>query len=162
MVIEALSLLCIGCATGQAGAVERPTAATQPVVAAPAEDLATVAETMLIYIEVGEGRVFTGRGPEVRLPIYYTYARGHSEIAIGLLKAKLRSENANVRFNAYDFLICLADVPAAHDRALALLKAGQEKEGLAQQAFIAAALDRLREGSSKTDKPPADQGNVNY
>jgi hypothetical protein len=146
-----------GCGQYRLGETETPgnplylagTAPTRPATS-PAETLAQVTEHLLTDIEFGETRIFGGRGPEVRLPESYDYAAAHPEIALGILKAKQKSENSQIRFNAYDFLTALLDVPAVRDEALSILEKARRSEGLAQQGYIGRALAKFRERSTTT------------
>jgi hypothetical protein len=101
------------------------------------------------YIKVGEQRPFTAWGPEFQLPpSYFEYVQQHPEPAMGLLRQKLASDNANVRCNAYDFLIHLAEVPSFRSPALDILDKAVKEEGFAIQQYLRPAIQRLTSGAA--------------
>jgi hypothetical protein len=70
------------------------------------------AEEMLTQIELGEKRVFTDGA--LFPPLQATcrnFVHAHPELALGLLKAKVKSDKVTVRSNARDFASLMLDVP---------------------------------------------------
>lgn len=114
--------------------------------------------TMESYIKTSEQRPFSGRGPVYRLdPSYYDFARGHPRVALEVLKEHLRSGNANHRWNAYDFLIRMMDVPTVRSEVLTILKHAAKTEGLGVREFLVPAL-KDAETQPDTTRNPARNG----
>ncbi len=114
-----------------------------------------IRETMSSYIEVGEQRSFSGRGPQYKLPSsYYEFARAHPIVAIDLLKAKLQAEKLNYVFNAYDFLAHMVDVPEVREEVIRIIRKGAQTEGYAVRQFLAPVIERLdaQEAATRSTK----------
>lgn len=123
------------------GACEKPR--LQPARQDVDQDSAARA-TMESYLDVGEQRLFTGRGPQHRLPdSYYGFARTHSKVAIDVLRTRLNSENANHRWNAYDFLVAMIDAPDVRSEVVPIITNAAKTEGVGIQEFLAPVLKKL-------------------
>jgi len=118
----------------------------------PTEGIDTQTEqTLLLYIQVGEQRTLTASGPEFRLPdSYYELAKEHPEVTMHILKERLKSKVGNIRANAYDFVLTLAEVPQTREQSLNILKAALTTEGFAIQQFVRPGYERLIRQSPET------------
>jgi hypothetical protein len=109
-----------------------------------------IRETLERYINVGEKRPFTAYGPEFMLPeTYYGFAKEHPDAALAVLETRLKSPSANVRANAYDFVLHVAEAPSARQRSLVILRQAIETEGFAIQQFVRPAYERLVAGAAR-------------
>lgn len=133
-----LSLLCLACNGTPSRDISKVTIMDED------EQLESYIAQLQEYIRVGENRPFSASGPKFQLPShYFEFAKERPESSLRLVKEKLASPDANIRCNAYDFLVHLAEVSAVRGRAIEILRRAVTEEGFAIQTYVRPALDRL-------------------
>lgn len=132
-VVISASLIQLGCGRHQ----ETNSAATSPsATSRPSTDESPEA-VLSSYMDIGENRPYTASGPEFSLPDrYYEYARTNPKLAISMIRGRLRSPEANIRCNAYDFARHLLSVKEVNVDVRTILRDALKNEGFAIQQFL--------------------------
>jgi hypothetical protein len=94
-------------------------------------------------IDAALARPVTGRGPEFSLPeTTVTLLQGHAVVAKEILEDRIKSSNANIRFNAYDCIAAISSVPEVHQWATETVGHAMQTEGVAVQEYLTRISNR--------------------
>ena len=122
----------------------------------PTTCLCDVVEQMLQLVEEYEvGPRFSPKGPRFPLPAEVrTYTRDHCEIAMMILRAKLRAwPDGYKAANAFDFLVALLDAPSPsiREEAARLIRTGAKNDDyLFSRLFLERTVVEMDRTSDKT------------